>query len=156
LRAVLEDASVRKIVLKRRNRVKSFVSLELARHTGEWVLYHESPRPGPRPRIAINPTSLLEMVLYNEAYYNEIESALTATGQEGLELYYERLCSEQASTLGAILAFLALSGGSVAGMRGQSWKLTPLSLSETIANFEEVGAALKGTPLEAELYSTAF
>ena len=33
-RAVLPDPRVRKIILKRRNRVKSFVSLLLARQTG--------------------------------------------------------------------------------------------------------------------------
>ena len=39
--AVLPDPRVRKIILKRRNRVKSFVSLLLARQTGEWVVYDD-------------------------------------------------------------------------------------------------------------------
>src|SRR5262249_46467049 len=38
-RAVLGDPSVHKIVLKRRNRVATFVSLLRARQTGEWVVY---------------------------------------------------------------------------------------------------------------------
>jgi hypothetical protein len=40
--AVLEDPGIRKIVLKRRNRIKSFVSLLLARQTGEWVIYDDA------------------------------------------------------------------------------------------------------------------
>ena len=154
LSSVLADAGVRKIVLKRRNPVKSFVSLLLARQTGEWVIYDDVPRPAPRPRIEVDVASMRETIAFNEAYYREIETTLAASGQSHLELFYEQLFSRDSRE--AILEFFGLPAGTEASMAGQSWKLAPASLSEVIANFDEVGAALRGTELEAHLYSQAY
>ena len=149
-RAVMSDVTVRKIVLRRRNRVKTFVSLLLARQTGEWVVYDDSPAPGRRPRIRVVPAELLENVALHQAYYEETERSLHASRQDFAMLWYEDLLSDT-----AIERALALIG--VAGRRpglpgGQTWKLTPTSLRDVVANFNQLGAALRGTGLEAELH----
>lgn len=151
LRAVLSDTGVRKIVLKRRNQIKSFVSLELARQTGEWVVYDDAPPPGPRPRIRIDLASMRETIDFNRRYYEEIETTLAATGQGHLELFYEQLFSPD--SLSSALRFLGVAADATA-LSGQCWKLAPPSLAEVVANFDELSLALRGTALERDLYAS--
>lgn len=146
--AVVADRSVRKIILKRRNRIKTFVSLLLARQTGEWVVYDDSRRPAPRPAIHIDIAALKENVALHERYYRETEEALRQSDQAYVVLWYEDLFLPHA--LHQTLNLLSVRD-CPARLRGQTWKLTPLALRDVIANFGAVEEALRGTDLAAEL-----
>jgi hypothetical protein len=150
LHAVLNDRLVRKIVLKRRNKVRSFVSLVPTRQTGEWVVYHDSPRPRPRPKVVIDVDAMVSTIAYNRQYYEEIEASLAETRQEHFELYYEELFLDE--TLRLMLGFLGVSDANAAEMAGESWQLILTSLSDVVSNFDELAAALRGTEKEAELH----
>ena len=150
-RAVVPDTSVRKIILKRRNRVKSFVSLLLARQTGEWVIYDDRGAPAPRPKVNVDPAELFENIALHERFYAETEGALRESGQEPALLWYEDLFSP--AGIEPALAFLGAEGRP-AQPGGQTWKLTPVSLRETIANFDPLSEELRGSGLEAELHET--
>ncbi len=149
-RAVLADVSVRKILLKRRNRVKAFVSLLLARQTGEWVVYDDRGAPAPRPKVEVDRDELFENIALHTRFYHETEQALAETGQGHILLRYEDLF-----TPGGIDPALALLGveGAPALPQGRTWKLTPGSLRETVANFDDLSRALQGSDLEAELHA---
>jgi hypothetical protein len=147
--AVLPDPSIRKIVLKRRNRVKTFVSLLLARQTGEWVVYDDTGAPAPRPPIHVDRDALLENIALHERYYAETEGILRRTGQVPLVLWYEDLFAPEA--LDGAMALLGLPGRP-ALPQGQTWKLTPMRLADVIANFEALHQALRGSDLAAELH----
>ncbi|HWZ44527.1 MAG TPA: hypothetical protein VNW97_13715 [Candidatus Saccharimonadales bacterium] len=154
-RAVLDDTSVRKIVLKRRNRVKTFISLLRARETGEWVIYEDSaatPQNPKNPKIHVAHAELLDNIEFNEQYYAEIESILGRTGQKHLTLFYEDLSSEAA--LAGTLEFLEVSRPDPRLLQGCTRRLTTPSLKEIVSNFDELSAALSGTPLQTELHST--
>jgi LPS sulfotransferase NodH len=151
LRAVLSDLSVRKIVLKRRNQIKGFVSLVLARQTGEWVVYDDAPPPLPRPHVYIDVDTMKETLEFNRCYYEEIESTLAGSGQQYLELFYEQLFSPDC--LASVLTFLGVAPDAASALSGQCRKLTPESLTEVIANFDELSRALHGTALEHDLHS---
>lgn len=148
-RAVMPDRSVRKILLKRRNRVKSFVSLLLARQTGEWVVYDDRGAPAPRPQVHVDHAALLENIALHDRFYAETESALRDTGQEHALLWYEDLFSP--AGIDPALALLGTEGRP-AQPEGQTWKLTPVALRDTIANFDALNEALRGSELEAELH----
>jgi hypothetical protein len=147
--AVVPDASVRKIILKRRNRVKSFVSLLLARQTGEWVVYDDRGAPAPRPRVQVDRDALLENIALHERFYSETERALRESGQDHMLLWYEDLFLPDG--IEPALAFLGAEGRP-AQPQGQTWKLAPVALRETIANFDALNEALQGSDLEAELH----
>jgi hypothetical protein len=149
--AVLPDRSVRKIVLKRRNRVKAFVSLLVARQTGEWVVYDDTGAPAPRPRVRVEPDALLENVALHDRYYGETEEALRRSGQDYAVLWYEDLFAPDA--LAGALDLLGVRGWpSLPG--GQTWKLTPVALRDVIDNFDYLSRGLRGTALGAELEDT--
>jgi LPS sulfotransferase NodH len=145
-RSVLSDNAVSKIVLKRRNRLRTFVSLLLARQTGEWVVYRDEPVPGDRPQVRVEVSEFIENVEFNRAYYSEIESTLRNTGQCALTLYYEDLA--QSGSLRETFDFLRVVPRIV---EGDTWKLSPANLRRTIANFDELHERLAGTEFEAEL-----
>jgi LPS sulfotransferase NodH len=146
----MSDVTVRKIVLRRRNRVKTFVSLLLARQTGEWVVYDDSPAPGRRPMIRVDPAELRENVALHQAYYEATERSLHASRQDFATLWYEDLLSDAGIERALALIGVAARQPSLPG--GQTWKLTPTSLRDVIANFDQLDAALRGTGLEAELH----
>ena len=150
-RAVMPDRSVRKILLKRRNRVKSFVSLLLARQTGEWVVYDDRGAPAPRPQVHVDHATLLENIALHDRFYAETERALSESGQDHALLWYEDLFSP--AGIDPALALLGAEGRP-AQPEGQTWKLTPVSLRETIANFDALNEALRGSDLYAELHET--
>jgi hypothetical protein len=152
--AVLADQEIRKIVLKRRNRIKSFVSLLLARQTGEWVIYDDAAAPGARPKVHVDEEELLRHIAFNDAYYAEIESAIKQPGHLGHVLYYEDLFSE--ISLCGTLRFLGVAEPDPALLAGQTWKLSSTSLRDLVASFDNLENSLRGTPLEEELYSAGF
>jgi LPS sulfotransferase NodH len=151
-RAVLADTSVRKIVLKRRNRVRTFVSLLRARQTGEWVIYADTGAAPGEAAIRVEYPELLHNIDYNEQYYAEVESTLAATGQQHLTLFYEELTAEPA--LARLLEFLGAARPDPALLQSGTRKLiTSRSLREVVSNFDELHAAVAGTALEAELHA---
>lgn len=151
--AVLADRSVAKILLKRRNRVKAFVSLLLARQTGEWVVYDDRDAPAARPRVEVDHRALLDNIALHERFYRETEHRLVETGQAHALLWYEDLF-----TPGGIAPALAMLGikGVPVHPRGQTWKLGSASLRDTVANFEDLSRALQGTSLSAELHANGW
>jgi hypothetical protein len=148
-RFLLKESGIRKIVLKRRNRVRTYVSLALARHTTEWVTYDDSAQPGPRPAIQIDPRAFLDTVAFNNDYYNEIEGALRESDQAFQTLYYEDVIS--GSGIAQALEFLGVEPQGAGGLRGQTWKLTNTPLPELVLNFDQLAAELRGTEFEPEL-----
>ena len=148
--AVVADRSVRKIILKRRNRIKTFASLLLARQTGEWVVYDDCRQPGPRPAIHIDIAALRDNIALHEHYYRETEEALRQSNQAYLILWYEDLILPHA--LNETLNLLNVRDRH-ARLRGQTWKLTPVALRDVVANFGALDDELRGTDLAAELHA---
>jgi hypothetical protein len=151
---VLGDHRIRKIVLKRRNRIKCFVSLLLARQTGEWVIYQDAAAPGARPKVRVDHSELLSNIAFNDAYYAEIEAALKSHRQFGHIVFYEDLFSP--AGLRGILEFLEVANPDPARLTGQTWKLSSTSLRDLVENFEHLETSLRGTALGEELRSLAF
>jgi len=150
--AVLEDASVRKVVMLRRNRVKCYVSEMLAQLTGEWESY-----PGVRPagepiRIPVPAGGLFRYVEHNQTFYDDIARRLAAQGQAAITVAYEDLFAGGSGAMAEILRFLAVADGGAA-LSGATRKQHPTDLRDLIANFDQLAAALRGTELESELHA---
>ena len=151
LDAVLHDAGVRKIVLRRENRVRTFVSQRISEELDQWEVYREADLGSERPRVHVDPLALRESIAMNEAYYGEVEQVLEATGQQFLRVSYERLLG--GAERPRVLEFLGLPEPARAGesLRIRSVRQNPGDLRDLVTNFGELEEALAGTALAADL-----
>lgn len=151
-REVLKEVELKKIVLKRRNRIRSFVSLLLARSTGEWVVYNQSDPLKEHPKVTVEPAALRETLAYNDEYYAEIEETLRSSNQSYLTLHYEDLFTDDERL--RLLRFLGVSRPHLSALKEETVRLNASALPDLIENFEELSAALRGTDLESELHDS--
>lgn len=148
--AVLPDESVQKILLVRRNRIKTYVSEMIAEQTGQWESYSFSHASRRAIKLEVRIADLFKHEATNRRYYGEIESQLSATGQEYLKVAYENLESD--GEWARMLEFLRVSPV-VSYLRPGTRKQNPGDLRDLIANFGELEKLLSGSDLEGELHS---
>jgi LPS sulfotransferase NodH len=149
-RAVVDDRAVRKILLSRRNRIKTYVSEQIAEETGRWENYGDAP-PEPLHPVRVEPEALFEHIERNERYYAALRHALGTTAQSWLEVHYESFgANEPDGDVARVLAFLGAPAGEP--LRPASRKRSPDDLRVLVSNFETLEAALSGTALEGELH----
>jgi LPS sulfotransferase NodH len=148
--AVLHDPSVRKMVLRRANRIKTYVSWLVAQQTGQWEVYRTADLAR-RPRVAVDAAQLRQHIAENEHYLSNIERVLEATGQHWVNVVYERLL-EKSDECGRILQFLGVAAESCP-LEPKSVRQNPANLRELICNFDDLDKAWRGTALHRELHS---
>jgi len=148
LEHVLDDTDVRKIVLRRRNRVKTWVSERVAERLDEWEVYDEAQLAPARPRLEIDVRDLREHVALNEAFYGEVEASLIGSRQDFRRIWYEDLWSPEERA--RLLDFLDAPPTDT-DLEPRSVKQNPRDLREVVANFDELAEALRGDPLREDL-----
>ena len=148
LAQVLADRRVRKIVLRRRNRVKTYVSERIAERLDQWEVYDERELEAVRPRVEVDPDRLRAHAAEFDRFYRRIELRLEETGQRWLRVDYEKL--EDAEEGARLLRFLDLDPEGVR-LEVRSVKQNPRDLRELVANFDDLAEALAGDPLRDEL-----
>lgn len=146
LRELLADGSIHKLILRRRNRVRAFVSLLRARQTGHWA---QNSYDG--VAVHVDPGELLEFVRGYEKHYAFLRAA--TVGQPALELVYEDL-QQEPWRIGDVLRFLGVGAQGVS-LHARNARQSQDGLQRAIANHAELSAALHGTPLGDELWDEA-
>ena len=148
LNHVLDTQEIQKIVLRRRNRVKTYVSDLIARKTNQWEVYNPRELAFPRPQVAVDAKALRQHVEQNQQFYSRLENTLKQTRQEYLELTYELLLT--AGEQSRVLDFLHPTRCRVP-LTPSSVKQNPMDLRQSIANYDELLTQLSGCELAAEL-----
>jgi riboflavin biosynthesis pyrimidine reductase/LPS sulfotransferase NodH len=152
-RCVLTDPGIKKIILRRRNQVKTFVSELIAERTGQWESYEFSDFSQPSPAVEIDVTRLDEYLAATGDYYADIENRLHSTDQQVLHVTYEDLNSDGEQR--RILDFLGVST-SVPPLIPVTRKRNQADLRFLVSNFNELRAGLKNEELVAQLESREF
>jgi len=150
LRHLIADEGVLKIILRRRNRLKTFLSECIARRLDQWEVYDAGELVTERPRIHVHTADLFEHIDANRQFYRRVHDMLGA--QPRFELDYEELLDR--STHERLLRFMGVSP--LAPLRAGSIKQNSDDLRELVANLDELSVALSGTELEQELSPRAF
>jgi LPS sulfotransferase NodH len=148
LKNVVSDAGVKKIVLRRRNRIKTFVSEKIAQSTDQWEVYSPQELTLPRPRIHVDIQELLQHIEVNQHFYDELLAELAGLGQPGLEVDYETLLEGNAPV--GMLEFLGVSPD--VSLTAASVKQNSTDLREMIANFTELASTLPNDRMRSELH----
>ena len=147
--AVIEDPAVTKIVLRRRNRVKTFVSELVSLELDQWEVYDVSDLLA-RPHVTVDPRRLHENIARNEKFYSDLAARLDGLGQEAVDVDYEDL--RRSETQERVLA--AVGVRTAAPLRARTVKQNPRDLREIVANYPALAAALAGSELHAELHAS--
>lgn len=145
LEAVLEDRGVRKILLRRGNALRTYISELIAMETGRWEVYdRREPSAGPL-WVRVDVDGLRSHIETNAAFYNRLEEELRRTAQEFVSTAYESLsCAEEHSRL---LQYLGVSRNEIIALEGRSIRQNPQRLSQLVANYHELKSALEGSDL---------
>ncbi len=145
----LADRSVRKIVLRRRNRLKAYVSERIAERLDQWEVYDERELLPVRPRVEVDAGRLKCHVAEVERFYRSLADRLEDTRQGCLRVDYEDLGDP--GERARLLRFLDLEPEG-ALLEARSVKQNPRDLRELVANFDALAEALEGDPLRDELF----
>ena len=135
LGTVLNDPAVAKVVLTR-NAVESYVSLLIARRTGQWWL--GDARGAKSARVRFDPVEFTGFLADRRAFYRRIARTLQETGQTPFHVDYTDLMEPR------VIAGLARWLGSdpppedTARAKVQN----PAGLEEKVENFDEMEATL--------------
>ncbi len=151
LAAVVQDAGIRKIVLRRRNRIKTYVSDKIAQQTQQWEVYSRDELQWPRPRIVADKEELLEHMAVNERFYRRLEDMLASHRQHGFSLCYEDLLDRAQQR--RLLEFLQVQDLDCP-LEAVSVKQNPTDLRDVIANYDDFSASIRREGLEEELHDT--
>ena len=149
LKHVLEDSAVKKLVLRRRNRVKTYVSEKIAQKTHQWEVYSSDDLLLPRPRIHVDAAQLVEHTAMNQRFYAEVMAVLDESCQPYRELDYETLFDRDVQI--QIFEFLEVASPETPPIAG-SVKQNPNDLRHTIENFAELSTRLSDSELIRELH----
>lgn len=149
---VLEDRGVRKILVLRRNRIKTHVSELVAERTGEWESYPGMKIGRVKPQIEVDVDHLRAHIARNQDYYDELRRRLATDGQQPLEVTYEELPHDHERR--RILDFLGVAPR-LDILRAATRKQNPKDLRQLISNFDQLAETLTGSELEDELHSRA-
>jgi LPS sulfotransferase NodH len=148
LAALLADTNVRMIVLRRANRLKTYVSELCAEATGQWEVYDRAALTPSRRRVRVDRRALDRSIAQNETFYASIEAGLESFGSAALGVTYERLHRDDEHR--RMLAFLGVPAEDAALTAG-SVKQNSCDLRDLIENYDELARELVGTDLAAEL-----
>lgn len=132
----LDDPHCAKIILTR-DPLESFVSLGIARETGQWMISDASHR-----KVAKMHFDLAEFAQYKKerrAYYSKIAKSLEQSGQPSFEVDY--LMLGDVATINQMAAFIG-SGEIKYELIQKIKKQNPEPLSEKISNYHDVFQAL--------------
>lgn len=133
---------VRKVILRRRNRIRAFLSRKRSEAISRWVVHSYDGM-----RVRLDPDELFDYVKRYDKFYEDLRVA--ASGTLVHEVAYEELLEDD-QRAGSIVEFLGVEPHDVplhSTLPRQSNDLT----RDVVTNFDELSALLRGTALEAEL-----
>jgi hypothetical protein len=175
LDALVEDRDIKVLHLRRRNALRTLVSLKFAEKTGIWLeaetkatranllkaLRHpfkaagrvrrslqrpDQPKARPRPRVAVSPEELLEFTVQMNMRAKSFDELFQQ--HPSMTVFYEDLVDQPETAYGRAQTFLGVEPASLTvTLRRQN----PEPLRELIENYDELYAALKDTPVASLL-----
>jgi len=141
---VLSDHRVRKVVIRRENRLAAAVSMLRASVTGAYVHANLDA-----VKVAISPSDHQQFIETYDAYYDFLRGRLLT--QNVVDLTYEELVASPISSLDRVLNLLNLEPYSdVSAIKSLFNRQSKEPLKHAVANFDELRCAFVGTEREVD------
>jgi len=149
MQSLIEDPGILKIILYRKNRLKTFVSELVARQLNQWEVYAEDELATDTPKLHVDVESLKAHCDLNEGFYAGIQQLLQTKQQPFIEMVYENIFTRSEHI--RLLEFLGVAATQVR-LAHSSIKQNDSDLHSLIENYQELELALEGSEYLAELY----
>lgn len=130
--SVLANPEIKKIILRRKNTVKSYVSKLIAEKSGVWEDYGEA-RHDKSLQVEVDLQLLRQDIAANQDYYAHIDQRLEQTQQQCLHLEYEQLTDDACQR--EILAYLNCED---LPLHARSRKQNPNNLEQRVKNYRQI------------------
>ncbi|MGH9552186.1 MAG: hypothetical protein ACRD3W_22560, partial [Terriglobales bacterium] len=148
---LVDDRSVKKIMLRRRNKLKQYLSFHIADSTGRWIKNDDTPHEQVKVRSSdISVDEIRQFLRLREEPYEKAKSQLIDQSQAFFEIAYEDLVgARRSSLLDELGAFL-----NCPTVDRQAWMQDPLKktnvdeLPELIEDYDGLVKKLRGTEFE--------
>lgn len=134
---VMDDPRCAKIILTR-DPLDSFVSLEIARHTGQWRLVNAGVRK--TAKITFDPQAYEQRCAVLGAFQTKVQRQIQITGQTAFALRYEDICDLE--VINGLIAWLG-SDVRLEALPGRLLKQNPSRLADKVENHEELQTYLQ-------------
>lgn len=142
----LRERNVKIIHMQRRNRVKVAISEincnVLHARTGNYNVYKKDDR---LPPIRIEVPEFMSTLAMREQLDSDLKRFVDGLYLPTLDVYYEDLLLDEPGTLQTIYEYIGVAPRMT---KGSSYKNTDDDLRNALLNFEELKAAVSGTPYE--------
>jgi hypothetical protein len=132
----LQDPKCAKIILQR-DVLQSFISLEIARKTDQWLLHDAPDRRG--GKIVFSAHEFNEYRVEQEAYYENVREILQKSGQTAFWVHYPE--QRDIAVLNGIALFLGRDEV-LKTVKETIRRQNPGSLQDKVENYDEMQAAL--------------
>jgi hypothetical protein len=144
LQSVLEDRGVRKILLRRGNALRTYISELIAMKTGSWEVYDRRKLSARPLQVRVELDGLRNHMEANAAFYRQLEDVLCRTRQDFISTAYERLCCEEEHA--RLVDFLGVPRNEFL-LEARSIRQNPERLSELVVNYRELASDLESSDL---------
>lgn len=129
---ILKNGGCKKIILTR-DMLQSYVSLEIARETKQWLLKDVGRRK--RAKISFDPVSFQKYERRLTAYYNYIDKSVAASKSHSLSIDYSDL--NNLPVINNLLSYIK-PGLSLDSLPEKLIRQNPVGLKDKVVNFEEM------------------
>ncbi len=132
----LQDPKCAKIILQR-DVLQSFISLEIARKTDQWLLHDAPDRRG--GKVIFNAVEFADYRAEQAAYYRDVRETLQKSGQTAFWVHYPE--QRDVAVLNGIATFLG-QDEVLKTVKETIRRQNPGSLRDKVENYDEMQAAL--------------
>jgi len=148
------EPTLKRILIRRRNRIKPFVSYKIAELLDQWEVYDPGELIAERPQVEVDLGELRANIVSTEEYYERLSNRWRNLGREQLTVWYEELL--EPAGLSEVLTFLGVRGDPAEKLAIGSVKQNPTDLRQLISNYDQLSRSLAGTDLASDLAATGF
>lgn len=138
----LKDTSQKKIIMKRKNLLRQYISFKIAKKTNVWNSTKKKEIPVEEKRVYFDSQEFLSYVKSNNGFYNKLESYLGITGQSYFLLYYEDFFRDIYASLKNVAEFLGVNNNFV--VENKMEKQNPEPLEDLVLNYADLKIFVDG------------
>lgn len=138
----LKDTNQKKIIIKRKNVLRQYMSLKIAQKTDIWIYIKRKAIPVEEKKVYFDSQEFLSYLKMINGFYNKLENYLGITGQNYFLLYYEDLFRDIYASLKNVAEFLDVNNNFALGNKME--KQNPEPLEDIVINYAELKSFIDG------------